>query len=339
MKRLLSAVLALCLLCACAPAPAMGGTTQSTTITTVEATTVTTAIETTTSASATTTQPTTSRPYSTTIIKLPTFTTTTTATTTTTTTRITTTTKPQTPVLRVLSIGNSYSQDAHHFLSALAAHEGREIRTVNLFYSGCSLKKHYEFYQNNEDAYNYEINGKTNWNSHVGLVDILKSEPWDIITFHEASYASCKGDSVQPYLNLLIEVVRKHAPNAKLYLHQTWAYEAKSRRLCEELHYETPAQMLADLKASYAKAAQEIDADGVIPAGEVMYRALELGAPTVHRDTFHAGLGLGRYLLGLTWYGVLTGRDTDTVVYSDFDAPVSAQELAIAHQAVRDVIK
>ena len=343
MKRILSVVVVLCLLCLCACAPA--ATTPTTTVPTTTTTTVAEATTTVTSATIPTTtaaNTTTAKPYYTTVIYRPTLTTTTTTATTTTTTRVTTTTKPQTPVLRVLSIGNSYSMDAHHFLSSLAAHEGREIRTVNLYYSGCTLEKHYRFYQNNEAAYQYEVNGKIDWNTHVTLLDILKSEPWDVVTFQEASYASCTGNSVQPYLNSLIDVVRTHAPQAKLYLHQTWAY-ADGYSSHNSTTGGSMAAMWQKVKITYDVAAAETGLP-IIPSGLAMFNAQQafnergLGE-SIQRDGAHADESWGRYLLALVWYKTLTGK-TPSNTFENFDGFYLPDDTvrAMIHKTAMDAV-
>jgi hypothetical protein len=64
---------------------------------------------------------------------------------------------------------------------------------------------------------------------------------------------------------------------------------------------------------------------------------LENGIEKIHRDTFHASLGLGRYALGLTWYRFLTGKDTAKNSFNDFDEEVSAEQLVIAKKCVQEV--
>ena len=62
--------------------------------------------------------------------------------------------------MKILSIGNSFSQDAHRWLYDIAATDNFDMETVNLFIGGCSLETHwnnvinkksdYEMYGNNE---------------------------------------------------------------------------------------------------------------------------------------------------------------------------------------------
>ena len=45
--------------------------------------------------------------------------------------------------MKLLSIGNSFSVDAHRWLHDIAAAHGEEIYNVNLYIAGCSLKRHW----------------------------------------------------------------------------------------------------------------------------------------------------------------------------------------------------
>ena len=61
---------------------------------------------------------------------------------------------------------------------------------------------------------------------------------------------------------------------------------------------------------------------------------LDKGIVKVHRDTFHASLGLGRYALGLLWFRMLTGRSVAENQFRDLDAPASEEEIAIVKECV-----
>ena len=81
------------------------------------------------------------------------------------------------------------------------------------------------------------------------------------------------------------------------------------------------------------------DITDIIPSGVVFGELLENGIEKVHRDTFHASLGLGRYALGLTWYTFLTKKDVADVWFNDFDEEVTEQDMAIAKQCVTAIAK
>ena len=67
-----------------------------------------------------------------------------------------------------------------------------------------------------------------------------------------------------------------------------------------------------------------------------MMNALKLGIGKVHRDGFHASLGVGRYLLGLTWYKCLTGNDISNNNFNCLDEPITETEREIVIKSVID---
>ena len=234
--------------------------------------------------------------------------------------------------MKVLSIGNSFSQDAQRYLHAIAKAEGVELKTVNLMIGGCSLRTHYLNVLNGEPNYGFEMNGVQTL-IRVTLSQALASDDWDVITLQQASHFSPYYETYDPYIAHIAEYARKYCPKAKIFIHQTWAYESGSAKV-QKLGYERSEEMFKDIEASYAKAFELVKADGMIPSGRAMLNASKFGIEKIHRDTFHAGLGAGRYLLGLTWYKALTGNDITNNTFNDFDEPVSDEERQIVIKAV-----
>ena len=59
--------------------------------------------------------------------------------------------------MRILSIGNSFSQDAHKWLNKLASDNGIELENVNLYIGGCSLETQwYNFKNDNHSCFREE---------------------------------------------------------------------------------------------------------------------------------------------------------------------------------------
>lgn len=235
--------------------------------------------------------------------------------------------------MNVLSIGNSFSEDATRYLRDVAKHAGVNLTTVNICIGGCSLYRHFQNIKNDAKAYTLQYNGTITGFS-VSLKEALLNREWDIITLQQVSNQSPRFTTFQPYLNELAAYCRELCPKAKIVLQQTWAYEKDSKRLVEEMKYSAPDEMLNDIKASYTRAASEINAAGIIPSGEMFLSLLNNGIESVHRDTFHASLGLGRYALALLWLRMLTGKEVTGNTFSDFDKPVTDEEKAIAQRVV-----
>lgn len=235
--------------------------------------------------------------------------------------------------MKILSIGNSFSDDAQHYLHSLAKHDGVQMKTVNLYIGGCTLRTHYLNMLDDAQRYPFWFNGEATGLS-VSIRQALISDDWDIITLQQASHQSFDYATYTPYLEELAKYVKKYCPHAKLYIHETWGYENGSKRL-ESVRYESMSAMFADVKTSYQKAAKAICADGVLPSGTALMTAAENGLVHTHRDGLHLSYGAGRYLAALTWYKTLTGNDITNNDFNDFDEPVSDEERKIVIAAVQ----
>ena len=239
--------------------------------------------------------------------------------------------------MNILSIGNSFSCDAQRYLHDLARSRGADIQCANLFIGGCSLERQYRELLGDRRSYIPEFNGHYADGFFVSLKEALTARSWDYITLQQASHYSCDYSTYEPWLTLLAAEVRRYCPGAKLLIHQTWGYEEGSDRLASQ-GFATMEEMTLAAKACYARAAEAVHADGILPCGEVFLEALKLGCGKLHRDTFHASYGLGRFLLALTWYGRLTGDDVRAVTFRPFDEEVDGEELARAKEAVAAVL-
>lgn len=239
--------------------------------------------------------------------------------------------------MKILSIGNSFSQDAQRYLHRLAKEDGTFIKCVNLYIGGCSLQTHYLNMLENKKAYSFEFNGQST-GIQVSITEALASDSWDYITLQQVSSLSFKIETFSPYIEELAALARKYCPKAKILIHETWAYETGSEKI-RRVGFETDTEMLAAIKPSYKKAAELINADGIIPSGEALLKARELGIANIHRDSSHVSYGIGRYILALTWYKFLTGNEISNNDFSDFDEDVSEKERQTAISAVNYIVK
>lgn len=233
--------------------------------------------------------------------------------------------------MKVLAVGNSFSQDAMRYLHQIGEAEGEEILCVNLYIGGCSLERHAQNIQTGERAYEYQVNGMASETEEkVSILEGVQAENWDVVTLQQASHFSFDWASFQPYLSQTADFVRQHVPKAKLMIHQTWAYEQDSQRLHEVAGYAHHETMFEDLAACYQQAAQELGGVPIIPSGAAMMLAAQEGLTPIHRDAFHADLGYGRFLLGCVWFQALTGRlvSADTVIPLDVPVPQERLEQA-----------
>jgi len=240
--------------------------------------------------------------------------------------------------INVLSIGNSFSQDAQRYLHELAASEGVPMETVNLFIGGCSLERHFRNMLGERRDYTLEADGHYIEGFTVSIDEALTNRDWDVITLQQASYFSYQEESYFPYIEELADYVRSLCPKARILIHQTWGYETGSERIVDH-GFETYDEMFVKVKACYDKAARRIDADGILRCGEAFQYAIHHGVEKVYRGSSHAGLGLGRFILALVWYGYITGNDVRNVKFDRFDAEVTEEEYQVALEAAASVLE
>ena len=235
--------------------------------------------------------------------------------------------------MKILSIGNSFSIDAQHYLHSIAHADKADVTAANLYIGDCPLEIHYRNMLSQKDAYEYWFNG-FNTLLKVSLDAVLLASKWDVVTLQQASPFSPDYESYQPYLNALASYVRKCQPKAKIVIHQTWAYD-KEAKMLPKLNFKTPKEMFEKVENAYAEAAKEINADFIIPSGKLLGMMVDEGFEKVHRDTYHASYGAGRYVIGLLWYALLTGNDITGNTFDDFDEEVTPKQVNIIKNCVK----
>ena len=102
-------------------------------------------------------------------------------------------------MIKILAIGNSFSQDAHRWLHTMAEYDGAQLETVNLYIGGCSLQMHWDNLRENLPAYDLERNGGPA-EGKISIADALRMEKWDVVTLQQASPDCGFYESYQPYL-------------------------------------------------------------------------------------------------------------------------------------------
>ena len=237
--------------------------------------------------------------------------------------------------MKILSIGNSFSQDAQRYLHRIAAANGHDLKCVNLYIGGCPLRKHYLNMLDDERAYNFEFNGETT-GLLVSIREALKSDDWDFITLQQASHESFDFNNYTPYLEKLEEFVHTYCPKAEVLLHQTWAYEDGSEKLAK-MGFASTEEMFSKIKQAYASAAESLGGARIIPCGQSMLNAFRKAPELVYRDTYHANLDFGRYLLALTWYYTLFGKQSSALAPTVLDEAVSEANLKFADEIAKSV--
>lgn len=241
--------------------------------------------------------------------------------------------------MKILAIGNSFSQDATAWLEQIALSSGKSAMVRNVFYPGCSLKEHCEFFERGNRAYDYECNAQSLDYRKYSLDEILKKEPWDIITFQQNSANAGTIESYEPYLTQLMQNVRDFCPNSKFWLHRIWAYDYN----CEWNEFNNYGRNRDEMFEKIYYATEHIAAKhqlSIIPVGDYIQSARKLeifdtdnGEP-LYRDRAHLSFGAGRYLAGLIWFRYVLHGEMNNVSFipSGISPKIAKHLISIASQ-------
>jgi hypothetical protein len=276
--------------------------------------------------------------------------------------------------VKLLTIGNSFSQNATKYLGDLAKAGGFQLVHKPIVVGGAPLELHAGKFQANErdpaDKAGLYANGQ-------GLKQMLKENQWDYVTIQQASIKSHDLATYQPYAGQLREYIYKHAPQAKVLVHQTWEYRVddprfavKSPKAGEPASQEA---MYLGLTDAYKTIAKELGARR-IPVGDAFHAAdtdpkwgykpdtkfdiKTAASPALPDQThsLHTGwtwkkekdgtmkLGMdghhanvaGQYLGACVWYEVLFGKSAvgNSFVPKELDAEYGKFLQETAHAAV-----
>lgn len=243
--------------------------------------------------------------------------------------------------IKVLTIGNSFSQDAvEQYLHEIAAADGQELIIGNMFIGGCSLERHYINMLNNTADYAYRKIGLDGIKVEKGgqtIAGALADEQWDYVSLQQVSGQSGIYSSYNPYLPALIAYIKEAIPNTKLIIHQTWAYAQNSTHTDFAKYDKNQMKMYEAIIEATTKAFNDNSMDLVIPCGTAIQNArTTFIGDYMNRDGYHLNVIYGRYTAACTWYESLFG----TSVIGNSYAPAGMNESlklatqTAAHEAV-----
>lgn len=220
---------------------------------------------------------------------------------------------------KLLSIGNSFSDDAHAYLYDLLKMNGfDDVKIANLYIGGCTLEKHVNNAINDIDEYClkvYDENGYTE--TYQYTIKKALEEEYDYITFQQASYASGQEHSFiidktkynvseNTYIDYLFNYVKdnyKHKNNPKFYYHLTWAYEKGFKDDTFSIYNYNQKLMEDSIKKCYKKyIANDTRFDSVIMNTLLVSNLRQIELSNVTRDGFHLSFRVGRLTAAFGFY-------------------------------------
>lgn len=227
--------------------------------------------------------------------------------------------------MKILSIGNSFSEDAQRWLHQLAVQNGVQIDCANLYIGGCSLETHHINIKENNAFYDYQINGNPA-EEKISIADALSRDIWDIVTVQQVSNLSGMPESYEPYLADLIGTVKSALPDAEIMLHETWAYEIDTEHPGFANYNCNQAEMHRRIRATVTGFAEKYGLR-IIPTGDFIQGLRDStkefdyinGGASLCRDGYHLTYDIGRFAASALWFVTLTGQKILTTDFADFD--------------------
>ena len=247
-------------------------------------------------------------------------------------------------VLRILAIGNSFSEDAiEQNLYELAKAGKKKIVIGNLYIGGAPLSLHVSNAKDDKPAYRYRkinIDGKMSEKANERLSEALTDEAWDYVSFQQASPLSGDYDSYAKDLPLLYDYVTKHVafPETKYILHQTWAYQNGSSHEGFVRYNRSQDRMYSAIAITSQEVFNWGNFDLLVPSGTAVQNARSsfLG-DHLTRDGYHLNLNYGRFVAACTWYESLF--DENVVKNTFLPLKVTYIEGEIAREAAHKAVE
>jgi len=226
--------------------------------------------------------------------------------------------------LKILAVGNSFSDDALNWLYQIAKAKGIDcVSMANAYIGGCSINTHYNNILSSKAAYTFKyISDSTNgsWKSEASqtLEYCLTKENWNLITVQQASGSSGVTDTYSNLGNVVSWINQnKTNPFADLAWHMTWAYQQNSTHSdFAKYNGDQMTMYNAIVDATKSQILPLNEFDFIIPAGTTVQnlRTSFIG-DNITRDGYHMSYYLGRYAVGMTWLKCVTGLDISDVTY------------------------
>lgn len=278
-------------------------------------------------------------------------------------------------VLNILLIGNSscvYWPDELYGMLTAAGYT--DVNVCDVYYSGCSLQKHWTWWKSGERHYRFDVHNKNGLTQtpDYNLDDCLRTYNWDVISLQGNMGLFGKNDitgalaNVEPYLDELVAYIRGQFPLSRMMWHQTWATEIGYNLAFEMKTVEQRTQMHQVQQGVAAAVSKKYDLT-VVPTGDALEKIRDLplfntpveGIPIAEVSPFtrvannkladdgvHDGdMGGGQYLNACVWFEVITGRSCvgntfrPQYTYAGLDCSLSEEKISVLQNAAHEAVE
>lgn len=222
--------------------------------------------------------------------------------------------------LKVLAIGNSYTEDLTAYLSALIGSSGANIPlsklcVYTLTQSSSSLQTWVNNYESGTTKTISRAAGSITMGTTSGTVAQLLAQDWDVVIMQQLSTYANRYNTFNPYLTKMIGYIRENCTNQQVAIawQSVWSY--KEGHTAGGVTYGDSEERWAEICAATKQMMHKDGIDIIIPTGTAIQnaRAYQVLNPTfnagntgeVTRDGTHLEFGVGRYIAACTFFQTL----------------------------------
>lgn len=246
---------------------------------------------------------------------------------------------------KVLSIGNSFSEDAQRYLVDIALSYGipeENIVVANMFIGGAELTRHINNIQSDAGAYTYQrfVGNSLTHTGGTSLSTAIAAEDWDVVTFQQASHHSGLISEYEDHVETLSQWAKDNTTNDDVVIawHQTWAYEQTSNHSGFSNYNRSQTTMYNMINDVYVEKVQRLsDVEILIPSGTAIQNArTSWMGDRFTRDGYHLTDPLGRYIGSLSYFKAITGFEISVDTISFAPLGVSLEQQLMAFEAANN---
>ena len=266
--------------------------------------------------------------------------------------------------LKILGIGNSYTQDSMWILGAIyKAEKNQDVELAIAYEGGCPLNDHVEFYNTNNPCYSFNRYdpkvGKWVTTKNVTLKEIIEADDWDLVSMQQSSGKSGVESSYNGDIDTIQGFVTKGLGYTPTFIwNMTWSYPTDVPDDADN-HWFYANYYNSDQEYMYQMITQAVQNKivpndtfrWIMPTGTAVQNAKSSYLPDteLYRDSTHLNDDT-RLMAGYVWFCMLEGVPTEsfklnyipdavTRTYTESgDIYLDAEKFAVLEESVRNAI-
>lgn len=266
--------------------------------------------------------------------------------------------------IRVLFIGNSFTEDATaHLPGILAAAGVQNVRMTRVYHGGYTLPEYNENFATPNTCARRDCSiGDAQWSGDntldSSLEEILVSDTWDIVTLQEHtgnragwSWPGVLQEAIGGLVDKIYSAQPKHRPTILYLMAQTYAHDSY---VLSTYFNNDRSEMFSTVTGVVQQILSETCVDLVIPSGTMLenLRTTSVNVSNgleLTRDSYHMDYGISRYGAACTVFESIiapcTGKTLDGNTYryaqsstesGKYSTPVTDTNAPVAIKAARE---